>query len=187
MNKQYNLYNLEASFKQYLLAGIKYRHSGKESQTTTPESDFGHAPPAKMTNITIKNYLSDFRHFAGWLLNQNSYELITDNQYNQLAALLTIKVIEDYKNYLTKNNVPRKTINRRLSTIRKFCSFCISQGWMKENPAKQVINVVTIRHSEVVASDTTSQNDIVFEFTNDPINKNINLEHINEFFTIINS
>jgi hypothetical protein len=27
-----------------------------------------------------------------------------------------------------------------LSTLRKFCTFCISQGWLKTNPAKEISN-----------------------------------------------
>ena len=28
-----------------------------------------------------------------------------------------------------------------MSTLRKFFSFCISQGWLKENPAKKIKNL----------------------------------------------
>lgn len=122
MGKQYNLYNFEALFKEYLLAG-----------NTKP--------------VSIKNYLSDFRHFIGWLtfkLNLNSSSLNEpEEKYNSpviVASLMSKELIKEYQSYLSLNAIPIKTINRRLSTMRKFCSFCISQGWIEENPAKQVIN-----------------------------------------------
>jgi len=119
MDYRYNFNNLEASFKNYLLAGNK--------------------------KATVKNYLSDFRHFLGWLVfkfKSSSFSQIPeDKQSSQdLVLLITPSLVEEYKAYLSDNRIPLKTINRRLSTVRKFCSFCISQGWMKENAGKQVQN-----------------------------------------------
>src|SRR3989339_906542 len=114
MSDTYNLYNLEAPFKQYLTAG-------------------------NQKAISIKNYLSDFRHFAGWLMSKGGHG------GPPLQEPITLNDISEYKSYLESNNIPHKTINRRLSTLRKFCSFCISQGWMKENPAKRISNVLPSR------------------------------------------
>ncbi len=111
MDSRYNLNNFEASFRQYLVAE-------------------NHSP------VSIKNYLSDLRHFVGWM----DKEFRIQNLEFRIENIST-SVIEAYKTYLSDNQIPLKTINRRLSTLRKFCSFCISQGWMKENPAKQVKNI----------------------------------------------
>lgn len=122
MEKQYNFYNFEASFKKYLLAG-------------------------KKTPVTIKNYLSDIRHFFGWLifkLKGDGVKFSENNQnfnYLNLIPFINEKIVVDYKNYLIENKIPVKTINRRLSVVRKLCSFCISQGWLKENPAKKITNI----------------------------------------------
>ncbi len=125
MSDRYNLYNLEAPFKQYLLAG-------------------------NQKPVSIKNYLSDFRHFAGWIMSVIPTEMEGSSQKDSSTDarndinFINIKLVSEYRTYLSENNIPHKTINRRLSTIRKFCSFCISQGWMKENPAKQVANLKTV-------------------------------------------
>lgn len=118
MDKGYNLYNLEASFKEFLLAG-------------------------NQKPVSIKNYLSDFRHFAGWMefyLRSHSQKQPVSTNFNQFQ-LISINTVSEYRSYLIANRLPVKTINRRLSTLRKFCSFCISQGWLKENPAKLVSNM----------------------------------------------
>jgi site-specific recombinase XerD len=119
MDKGYNFYNLEASFKKFLLA-----------ENVSP--------------ITLKNYLSDLRHFLGWMIlkikaqNKKNFEALSPLEFlNQINESL----VEEYKNYLVVNAIPAKTINRRLSTLRKFFSFCISQGWLKENPAKKIQNL----------------------------------------------
>ena len=122
MSDTYNLYNLEAPFKEYLLAG-------------------------NQKPVSVKNYLSDIRHFFGWLVNSDLHRLKIVS--NQLETLLTPTVVNDYKNYFITNNLPHKTINRRLSTVRKFCSFCISQGWLKENPAKKVLNIGGVKEVRI--------------------------------------
>lgn len=116
MEKQYNLYNLEPLFEKYLL-----------TENISP--------------ISLKNYLSDFRHFVGWLTFYVRLNQIKAETVDELSLQIQSKTICEYRAYLTTNNIPHKTINRRLSTVRKFCSFCISQGWMKKNPAKQILNI----------------------------------------------
>ena len=114
MQKGYNLYNLEPQFKNFLSAG-------------------------NVSPITLKNYLSDLRHFLGWANLKFESANTTFDEGN--FSFLNEPFISEYRNYLSENNLPFKTINRRLSTVRKFCSFCISQGWIKENPAKKVSNI----------------------------------------------
>jgi len=119
MDKWYNFYNFEASFKKFLLA-----------ENVSP--------------ITLKNYLSDLRHFLGWtILKSKAQDKKNFENLSPLEFLNKINesLVEEYKNYLVVNAIPAKTINRRLSTLRKFFSFCISQGWLKENPAKKIQNL----------------------------------------------
>src|SRR5438270_2176994 len=102
MSNEYNLYNLEPSFRNYLLA-------------------------EKVSAITLKNYLSDLRHFLGWLTSHKQTFL---NSENSLFSSIDIK---NYLSYLRSTQVPEATLNRRLSTLRKFCSFCFSSKIITEN------------------------------------------------------
>ena len=93
---------------------------------------------------------------------------------NDIGNILTIEAVSDYKNYLVESNLPIKTINRRLSTLRKFCTFCINQNWMKENVAKKVGNVGSTHErrdgacpvsTEKIEPDTNkNKHDILSEF-----------------------
>lgn len=85
----------------------------------------------KKSVSTIRNYLSDLRYFFGWL-NVNIGAL----RLNQIKN----ETIEAYRKSLIEDKAPKKTINRRLSTLRLFFKFCISQDWIKENPAKKIAN-----------------------------------------------
>ncbi len=116
MEKQYNFYNLEASFKNFLLAGNK-------------------------SPVTIKNYLSDIRHFLGWVVLRfkvQSAKFEADAEPENIAQFITVDFVTEYRLYLLENKVPEITIKRRLSTLTKFCSFCISQGWISTNPMRQL-------------------------------------------------
>ncbi len=130
MEKGYNLYNLVENFKKWLVA--------EKTAKGTP-----------LSKATLKNYTSDLRHFLGWSvlkLKVQSSKLKVDEIKNltpqEFLGFITKEFIEEYKQYLASNKIPLKTVNRRLSTLRKFFSFCIDQGWIEENPAKRVKNQV---------------------------------------------
>lgn len=115
MINRYNFYNFEATFKQFLIAG-------------------------NFKPITIKNYLSDLRHFFGWLILKLKVIKpdLDSSLVNEIEILKEInpQLIAEYKKYLTSNNLPIRTIKRRLSTLRTFFTFCINQNWLESNPAK---------------------------------------------------
>jgi site-specific recombinase XerD len=152
MSDTYNLYNLEAPFKEYLSTG-------------------NHKP------VSIKNYMSDFRHFAGWITLYLKSNSISKGEHggSPLQEFITVNIISEYKFYLSENNIPHKTVNRRLSTVRKFCSFCISQGWMKENPGKKVGNV---RAVGVVGG-------LLKEFKEDLLKENLDSKTVNSYLSDI--
>lgn len=155
MSETYNLYNLEAPFEEYLVAG-------------------------NQKAVSIKNYLSDVRHFFGWLILYFKSHKIQIESEATITQFITVKVISEYRLYLSENNIPHKTINRRLSTIRKFCSFCISQGWIKENPAKKISNIKYLSESSIL--DQFRQ-DLSKEFTNQNI-VNSYLSDVREFLRL---
>lgn len=115
----YNVYNLEPQFKLFLVN-------------------------LKKSASTVKNYLSDFRHFTGWLIaNIKPANNIPINDLIEFIKLLTPQSIRAYRGYLLKNGLPERTINRRLSTVRIFCTFCLSQGWLKFNPSSNIGNITS--------------------------------------------
>lgn len=157
MDKRYNFYNLEASFKNFLIAGI-------------------HSP------ITIKNYMSDFRHFSGWLtlFIKSNKTKINLTEFKEFILVLNTEIINQYKLYLSENHIPHKTINRRLSTIRKFCSFCISQGWLNDNPAKKIKNLES--NTNNIQKD---QFTFLNQYKNDLIKQKHDINIINNYLNTI--
>lgn len=118
MSNTYNVYNLEAPFKKFLSAG-------------------------KLSSITLKNYLSDVRHFFGWLFT--SFSLDINESKMELDKLINEDSVKNYQKYHLDLKIPVSTINRRLSAIRKFCYFALHQGLLKENLANKISNISLVK------------------------------------------
>ena len=134
-----NLSNIEAEFKKYLLAvnGTDRTHSDA------------------LQSKTITNYLSDFRHFSGWVT------ITFPNK--DIATEINESDIANYRSYLEKSLIPAATINRRLSSLRKFFTFCMTQGWITINPAKKIGNYTISTEKDV--SISSHFNKIVNEYS----------------------
>lgn len=122
MNNEYNLSILEALFKDHLVA-------------------------EKVSKVTIKNYRSDIKYFVNWFyvyvapyMKSIGGEAVTVSLIEVFILHSTKGLIEEFKTYLIDSNIPLKTINRRLSSIRKFYTFCVARGYLGMNPASSVSN-----------------------------------------------
>lgn len=124
MDKGYNLHILQALFKDFLIA-------------------------EKTSKITMKNYLSDVRHHLSWIAYRFSNlakdtNVIENNDIGLIDQFIMFSehnMISDYVSYLLENGVPVSTINRRLSTLRKFYHFCHIRGILHVNPTHSIRNV----------------------------------------------
>ncbi len=145
----YNLSNLEPKFKNFLRA-------------------------ENISNVSLRNYLSDIRHFIGWIVKQSNYDQSQDLEQN--LSKVNAKLIEEYKNDHIKSALPKKTTNRRLSALRKFFLFCQKEALLDNNPAKQVSNITMGKNinklikQEVVKNEmpkknnTTTDSNVLFSF-----------------------
>lgn len=76
-----------------------------------------------LSSKTLKNYRSDISHFTGWLiLKMRAYGVLVE-KLSDAVPFLNNKIGAEYKTYLAENNVPLKTLNRRLSTLRHLSKF----------------------------------------------------------------
>lgn len=94
-----------------------------------------------LSRKTIRNYLSDLSHFTAWAtlkLRTTGYEITQDQN---LIPYLSCSLIEEYRIFLLTNTIPARTINRRLSTLRRFGRFLQEKGLIITNPAVEIINV----------------------------------------------
>lgn len=90
---------------------------------------------------SFKNYKSDLNHFLAWaILKVRSYgsyiESLTD-----ATPFLSVRLANEYKNYMARNSFPIKTINRRLSTLRHLSRFLLSSQAIDNDFMTQIENV----------------------------------------------
>lgn len=92
--------------------------------------------------LSITNYLVDLRNFLEWLILTIKTVRSDFDENNSSSVIKTIdtKRIEQYRNFLSINKTPMRTINRRLSTLRKFGKFAFAKGYLNYNPAQGVVN-----------------------------------------------
>lgn len=79
---------------------------------------------------TVSSYKKDLNQFLEFLNEKN---LNSINQVNE-------KTIRTYLVYLNQKNLSKSSISRKLSSLRSFFDFVISQNENSENPAKKISN-----------------------------------------------
>lgn len=152
MNEAYNFSNIEASFKQYINSGNKV-----------------------LGINTVKNYISDLRHFLGWyqLTHKpvNGGNLPATNA--SYFAKLDTTIINDYITYLQTSNNSPQTVKRRISSLSTFLKFALQAGLIEEHYLKQLKEIQRKEdkdHSELSQPQPTQE-----EAKRDTISQNQNL------------
>ncbi len=123
--------NLETQFKNYLL---KTRGLSKR---------------------TVKNYLSDFNSFCDWLENISEFTpprwpngLLGRCKEAEISQKITLNTLKKYRNYLSSLELAKSTVKRRLSTVRIFCQFLLSQNLIDQDPSIELENPSTLTSEE---------------------------------------
>lgn len=94
-----------------------------DSTDSTRKSFIKYLDALGLSPKTHKNYRSDLGHFVSWLIlriqSLGSYvETLTE-----AVPFMNKDIVSEYKSYLMENNIPVKTINRRLSTLRHLTKY----------------------------------------------------------------
>lgn len=94
---------------------------------------------------SLKNYKSDISHFLGWaMLKVKTFGSYAEG-LSDLVPFLSSKMSLEYRDFMTANSMPPKTINRRLSTLRHLAKFLIDSQISDFNFMDGVQNISDIR------------------------------------------
>ena len=97
-----------------------------ECQSRELVSEFGrYLKESGFSLATIKNYLSDIRHFASWLAGAQMRSLLDCTGDDIREYCLELVAAKAH---------PPATVNRRLQSIRKFYRYALEFGLAGENP-----------------------------------------------------
>lgn len=125
----------------------------------------------KIQDITIKNYIVDLKQFFNWVSliarNDNKWKAEKINIFDSLNS----RIIEEYKNRLLNPALTGgaafspKTVNRKLSSLRKFVSWAKTENFIKNNTL-EVNNVwqnPTPIFQTSIEAKLKTKNDLLYE------------------------
>jgi site-specific recombinase XerD len=99
-----------------------------------------HLSESGLSDLTIKNYVSDIRHFASWLSAAQAKSLLES----------TVENIREYCLQLAREKAhPPATVNRRVQSIRKFYRYAADRGLVEKDPSAEV-KLMPQRRSQTV-------------------------------------
>ncbi len=102
----------------------------------------------KASPATIKNYLTDIQLFLFWF--RTTYQNL--ELKNDFSSYLTEEIIKEYKQRLLSENIATSTINRRLSSLKKYINYLDIKCHTPHNP----IAISSIPYNNTTVTPKTS-------------------------------
>ncbi len=101
---------------------------------------------------TLRNYLSDLRHFAAWY--ESTYMEGRAEGASFDPADVTTPAITAYRGWMQREaHLKPATINRRLVTLNRYFAWALGQGLIPRDPAKPVKQVPAVESAPRHLSD----------------------------------
>lgn len=94
-----------------------------------------------ISSDSLKNYRSDLNHFISWLTLSISTPEAGQTNLSSILPSLTTSLFSKYKAYLIASGTPIKTLNRRLSTLRRLTDFLLKNKYIDRNLMEEVTNI----------------------------------------------
>jgi site-specific recombinase XerD len=90
-----------------------------------------------LTSATIRNYLSDLRHFAAWC--ESTWKQGRESDLTFTPERVTTPTITGYRTYLQQVlHLKPNSVNRSLISLKRYFTWFLSTGQAKYDPAKVV-------------------------------------------------
>ncbi|MEK7188778.1 MAG: site-specific integrase [Patescibacteria group bacterium] len=90
---------------------------------------------------SLKNYKSDYSLFSAWLIFKvKSVGSLVEKTY-ECIPFVSKSTANEYKKFLLSNNIPSKTLNRRLSTLRHLGRFLFHSEKLSYDFASDLKNI----------------------------------------------
>lgn len=90
-----------------------------------------------LTAVTIRNYLSDLRHFAAWC--ESIWKQGREEDLPFTPARVTTPTITDYRTYMQLElHLKLNLVNRSLISLKRYFAWLLSIGQTRYDPGKVV-------------------------------------------------
>jgi len=108
----------------------------------------------RISSKSLKNYRSDATHFFSWAKDNLKSIGVYIEDILEASPFLSLEFVNSYLTELKKNNIPDKTINRRLSTLRHLSRFLMDTAILDFDFMSEVSNVNSNKIASVVSIAT---------------------------------
>lgn len=114
-------------------------------------SFFNYLSTAGISDKSLKYYRSDISHFTGWMILKVRTLGIFAETVAEIVPFIDTQLVNEYKIFLTQNNISPKTVNRRLSTLRHLSRFLLATQISNSDFMEGVSNVSSNISQKVLA------------------------------------
>ncbi len=90
---------------------------------------FKEALEKKVSEVTVKNYISDIHHFQDWIASNSTSPLLIDS----LTKSVFLKYIDENTG-IHSSDLSRKSFRRHMSSLRAFSAYLLEENLITENP-----------------------------------------------------
>lgn len=94
-----------------------------------------------LSHNSIRFYKSDLHHFASWLISRIKTLGVLAEKLEEALPFLKPEMAYEYRQFLLINKIPVKTINRKLSSLRKLSEFLAKEEIFSFDFTKDLSNV----------------------------------------------
>jgi len=103
---------------------------------------------ACISKNTLRFYRSDLYHFSGWLILTLRKMGIYIESFDEAIPYIKAHLITQYKEFMVKNNAPKTTINRKLSSLRNLSRFLVAANILDFDFMQTITNVPSIKEKK---------------------------------------
>ncbi len=98
-----------------------------------------------ISSKSIKNYKSDIAQFFSWAKTKlESFGTYVENLLD-VSPFLSQEFVSQYLEHMSTSDLPRKTVNRRLSTLRHLSKFLLEQSLVDSDFMSGVQNIAEVQ------------------------------------------
>ena len=94
-----------------------------------------------ISKLSLKNYMSDLNNFASWLIAYSTKIGANAGNLTEAVPFINEQTADEYKTSLASSTTSKLTINRRLSTLRKFGTFLVEENILDTNFTSNLENI----------------------------------------------
>jgi len=142
LRKFFYFLKIEGLAAQNPIQAVEHPHAKPHQDSWHLKQFKDHLYVYNLSTITIKNYIIDVRQFLTWAEQVSGVKQAWELKEKNIFDKINNKLLEEYKGrLLTEVSFSPTSINRKLSSLRKYFKWASEEGFLKEKPSFQSLSM----------------------------------------------